>query len=513
MRAPRILIGATGSGSGKTTITCALLEILKRQGKKVQAFKCGPDYIDPMFHRTVLGIPSKNLDTFFTGEKMTAELFMESAVNVDVSVMEGVMGLYDGLGGIRKEGSAYDLATVTDTPVILIIDAHGMGRSILPLIAGFLSYDTNHLIRGIILNRTSGAFYETIRPEIEKSFPVEVLGYFPNQKDILLESRHLGLKRPEEIEQIAEMLTKTADMLEKTVDIGRLFAIADGALELPDRDILTTAEMTSELSDSDILTTTDRVSELPNSDIITTMDRASELPDDSTLEKDSSDNQKAHLQKNGKRPVIAVSRDEAFCFYYEDNLKALQKAGADIVFFSPLHDGSVPKEADGLLLLGGYPELYAKELSQNKTMLLDIREKAERGMPVVAECGGFMYLHQTMEDTEHHVYEMAGVVPGECFYTGKLVRFGYIELTEKEANFLPENVSIKGHEFHYFDSTANGDDCVALKPVSGKNYDCVFDKNSCFVGFPHLYYPSAPQFAENFVKKAKNYADRSEVNS
>lgn len=288
MRTPRILIGATGSGSGKTTITCALLEILKRQGKKVQAFKCGPDYIDPMFHRTVLGIPSKNLDTFFTGEKMTAELFMESAVNADISVMEGVMGLYDGLGGIRKEGSAYDLATVTDTPVILVIDAHGMGRSILPLIAGFLSYDTIHLIRGIILNRTSGAFFETIRPEIEKSFPVEVLGYFPNQKEILLESRHLGLKRPEEVEKMAELLDKTADMLEKSVDIDRLFAIAEGA---------------------------------------------SELPEGSTLEKDSYGKQKVHLQKSGKRPVIAVARDEAFCFYYEDNLKALEKAGAEIVFF------------------------------------------------------------------------------------------------------------------------------------------------------------------------------------
>ena len=463
MRAPRILIGATGSGSGKTTITCALLEILKRQGKKVQAFKCGPDYIDPMFHRTVLGIPSKNLDTFFTGEKMTAELFMESVENADISVMEGVMGLYDGLGGIRKEGSAYDLATVTDTPVILIVDAHGMGRSILPLIAGFLSYDTNHLIRGIILNRTSGAFFETIRPEIERSFPIAVLGYFPNQKDILLESRHLGLKRPEEVEKMAEMLAKTADMLEKTVDIDRLFAIAEGA---------------------------------------------SELSDGNTLENGSSGDQKVALRETEKKPVIAVSRDEAFCFYYEDNLKALQGAGAEIVFFSPLHDNGVPKEADGLLLLGGYPELYAKELSKNKPMLADIRKKAKSAMPIVAECGGFMYLHRTMEDMEHHVYEMAGVVPGECFYTGKLVRFGYIELEEKKANFLPENVSIKGHEFHYFDSTANGDECVALKLVSGKKYDCIFDEKSCFVGFPHLYYPSAPQFAENFVKKAKNYADR-----
>ena len=463
MRAPRILIGATGSGSGKTTITCALLEILKRQGKKVQAFKCGPDYIDPMFHRTVLGIPSKNLDTFFTGEKMTTDLFMESVENADISVMEGVMGLYDGLGGIRKEGSAYDLATVTDTPVILIVDAHGMGRSILPLIAGFLSYDTNHLIRGIILNRTSGAFFETIRPEIERSFPIAVLGYFPNQKDILLESRHLGLKRPEEVEKMAEMLAKTADMLEKTVDIDRLFAIAEGA---------------------------------------------SELSDDNTLENGSSGDQKVALREMEKKPVIAVSRDEAFCFYYEDNLKALQGAGAEIVFFSPLHDNGVPKEADGLLLLGGYPELYAKELSENKPMLADIRKKAKSAMPIVAECGGFMYLHRTMEDMEHRIYEMAGVVPGECFYTGKLVRFGYIELEEKKANFLPENVNIKGHEFHYFDSTANGDECVALKPVSEKKYDCIFDEKSCFVGFPHLYYPSAPQFAENFVKKAKNYADR-----
>lgn len=463
MRAPRILIGATGSGSGKTTITCALLEILKRQGKKVQAFKCGPDYIDPMFHRTVLGIPSKNLDTFFTGEKMTADLFMESVENVDISVMEGVMGLYDGLGGIRKEGSAYDLATVTDTPVILIVDAHGMGRSILPLIAGFLSYDTNHLIRGIILNRTSGAFFETIRLEIERSFPIAVLGYFPNQKDILLESRHLGLKRPEEVEKMAEMLAKTADMLEKTVDIDRLFAIAEGA---------------------------------------------SELSDDNTLENGSSGDQKVALRETEKKPMIAVSRDEAFCFYYEDNLKALQGAGAEIVFFSPLHDNGVPKEADGLLLLGGYPELYAKELSENKPMLADIRKKAKSAMPIVAECGGFMYLHRTMEDMEHRIYEMAGVVPGECFYTGKLVRFGYIELEEKKANFLPKNVNIKGHEFHYFDSTANGDECVALKPVSEKKYDCIFDEKSCFVGFPHLYYPSAPQFAENFVKKAKNYADR-----
>ena len=462
MRTPRILIGATGSGSGKTTITCALLEILKRQGKKVQAFKCGPDYIDPMFHRTVLGIPSKNLDTFFTGEKMTAELFMESAVNVDISVMEGVMGLYDGLGGIRKEGSAYDLATVTDTPVILVIDAHGMGRSILPLIAGFLSYDTIHLIRGIILNRTSGAFFETIRPEIEKSFPVEVLGYFPNQKEILLESRHLGLKRPEEVEKMAELLDKTADMLEKSVDIDRLFAIAEGA---------------------------------------------SELPEGSTLEKDSYGKQKVHLQKSGKRPVIAVARDEAFCFYYEDNLKALEKAGAEIVFFSPLHDGSVPKEADGLLLPGGYPELYAKELSENKTMLADIREKAKLAMPIVAECGGFMYLHETLTDENGQTYPMVGAIRGGCHNTGKLVRFGYVNVTEQESHFLSQKV-IRAHEFHYYDSDNNGESCEAVKPTTGRKWKCIHEGENFWWGYPHLYYPSNPAFVEHFIGEAKKWKKR-----
>ena len=199
MKAPRIMIAAAGSGSGKTLLTCSLLQALLDSGKKAAAFKCGPDFIDPMFHRKVLGVPSKNLDSFFTDENTTKFLFLEDAEGKDLSVIEGVMGLYDGLGGITEEASSYHLAKVTKTPVILVVDARGMGRSVIPLIAGFLQYDTARLIQGVILNRTGKMFYDAIKPEIETETGIPVLGYFPVQMEIKLESRHLGLRLPEEI--------------------------------------------------------------------------------------------------------------------------------------------------------------------------------------------------------------------------------------------------------------------------------------------------------------------------
>ena len=198
MNIPRIMIAAAGSGSGKTLLSCALMMLFSQEGKSVSAIKCGPDYIDPMFHRTVLGVPSRNLDTFFTGERLTKSLFARAAEGADLAVMEGVMGLYDGLGGIRKEGSSYHLAEVTKTPVILVVNAHGMGRSILPVIRGFLDYDRHHLIRGVILNQTSVTFCETIRPEIERELSLPVLGCLPKLKELHWDSRHLGLVMPEE---------------------------------------------------------------------------------------------------------------------------------------------------------------------------------------------------------------------------------------------------------------------------------------------------------------------------
>ena len=453
MKLHRVMIAAAKSGSGKTTITCALLQLLKNMGQKVVSYKCGPDYIDPMFHQKAIDIPSKNLDTFFTGEEETRKLFLMDRREDDFAVLEGVMGLFDGLGGIREEGSSYHLAKVTKTPILLVVDAKGMGRSVISLIAGFLNYDKEHLIKGVILNRMSKSYYEILKPLIEEELSITVVGYFPEQKQFRIESRHLGLMLPQELVDVKKRLQEAAGELQKTVSVEHILKIAGEASELEARGLISLESKNS-------------VSECP---------------------------------------IIAVARDEAFCFYYEDNLRLLQEYGAKLKFFSPIHDEGLPEGSCGILLGGGYPELYGAELSSNRNMLSSIKEAMESGIPVVAECGGFMYLHNKIIDKENQSYPMVGAIDAECHYTGKLVRFGYIELQEKDANFLPEGEMIRGHEFHYFDSQQNGENCVATKPVTGRNYPCVISKENCWLGFPHLYYPSNPAFAERFVERAKNY--------
>ena len=465
MKINRFMIAAPKSGSGKTMITCALLQLLKDSGKNVLSYKCGPDYIDPMFHKKVLGVPSKNLDTFFTDEKTTVQLFLDERADGDFAVLEGVMGLYDGLGGIYEQGSSYHLAKVTQTPIILVVDAKGMGKSVLALIAGFLQYDTHHLIKGVLLNRMSKGYYDIIKPLIEKELSVKVVGYFPEQKDIGLSSRHLGLVMPDELSDIKKQLNETADRLKKTIDMDLFIDIAEAADEIGDSE---NADVYNEKN-------------IGNCD------------------------QNEFSQNKAINTVnIAVATDEAFCFYYEDNLRMLEKCGAKLQYFSPLHDTSLPKDCDAMLLGGGYPELYAKELSKNVSMLNAIKKAFRAGMPTVAECGGFMYLH-TYILNQNCVFDMAGVLDGGCHFKGKLVRFGYIELAEKHSNFLPPNEKIKAHEFHYYDSTDNGADCIATKPATGRSYDCVISHDNYWLGFPHLYYPSNPHFAESLVRRAYEY--------
>ena len=455
-RVNRIMITAPRSGSGKTMITCALLKSLQKRGEQVVSFKCGPDYIDPMFHKKALGIPSKNLDTFFTKAEITRSLFLKDRKEDDFAVLEGVMGLFDGLGGVREEGSSYHLAKVTRTPIVLVVDAKGMGRSVVAVVAGFLAYDTENLIKGVILNRISKSYYSILKPLIEKELKIVVFGYFQEQKEVHFESRHLGLVMPNEIQDIQLQLQKVTESLEKTVSIDGIISVANQAEELLDN------------RDSVIQFT------------------------DAVLEKEDG-------------PVIAVAKDEAFCFYYEDNIRLLEAFGAKIHFFSPLRDKEIVQNCQGILLGGGYPELYAKQLSLNESMKSSIRNAIDNRIPIVAECGGFMYLHKELTDREGMSYPMVGAIPGKCGYEGKLVRFGYIELMEKNNNFLPVGECIRGHEFHYFDSTSNGEDVIARKPVTGKEYTCVIDKSNCWLGFPHLYYPSNPNFAKIFVEKARQY--------
>lgn len=452
-----ILLAAARSGSGKTTITCALLATLKKRSVRVRSFKSGPDYIDPMFHKKVIRVPSRNLDTFFSDENQIRSLYAYRQDDYDFSVIEGAMGLYDGLGGTAPEGSAYHLAQTLDLPVVLILDAHGMGRTMVALLAGLLRYDVDNRIMGVILNRTTEHFYETICPLIETQIGLPVLGFFPEQKEIQLDSRYLGLKLPNEIEGLQHQVSEAAEVLEETVDVERI-------LDLAQRWALLRGFHTHG-------------------------DRSQE----------EGDRLQVKMIAGKKQPRVALARDRAFCFYYEDNLRMLRKAGVELVEFSPLADEKLPEDIDGLILGGGYPELCAKELSENVSMREAIREAISAGLPSIAECGGFMYLHESLTDENGTTYPMAGVVPGGCRNSGKLVRFGYVEISEQEPHFLG-GTAIRGHEFHYYDSDSNGDDCVAVKPTSGKNWACIHAGEHHWWGYPHLYYPSNPAFVNHFLE-------------
>lgn len=453
-----IMIAAVKSGSGKTTVTCALLEALKQRGCRPASFKCGPDYIDPMFHKTVIDVPSCNLDSFFCGEELLREIYSQRMADNGIGVVEGVMGLFDGLGGIREEGSAYHVASILQLPILLVVDAHGMGRSIIPLLAGFLKYDRENRIKGVILNRTSRSFCERIAPVIEAELSLPVFGFLPNKSELKLESRHLGLKLPEEVKDIKKQICASAHTLEECVAVDRIIEMSDLAGSIPCSDDSLSKYVSPVLSQSPIR--------------------------------------------------IGIALDEAFCFYYEENLNLLKKLGAKLIPFSPMHDHVLPEQLDGLLLGGGYPELHAKRLEENVAMRSSIRQAIQSGMPSVAECGGFLYLHAALQNEKGETYEMCNVLPGKCFYAGKLVRFGYIELAEKQPVFLSKGSVIKGHEFHYYDSETNGLDCTARKPASGVSFDCIHLGQCHFWGFPHLYYPSNPEFAVHFLEEARRFSEK-----
>lgn len=452
MTLKRMVIAATGSGSGKTTITCGLLGALKDKGLKPCSFKCGPDYIDPMFHRKVLDIPAGNLDTFFTEDELTRKLFAEE-YSGDIAVIEGVMGLYDGLGGVEAIGSTYDLARVLQAPIILVVNGRGKGRSLLAEIKGFLDFDTNHLIKGVILNKVSEGFGSKLGALIEEELGIKYIGFVENNNDLTVDSRHLGLVLPEEIEDIKLKQTEIKQLVSKGLDLDLIVDIASAVQNI---------EESGESNRNTVKTSED--------DIV-----------------------------NAKSLKLAVARDEAFCFYYRENLKLLEEAGVELVYFSPLRDSSLPKGCSGLLLGGGYPENYLKELSANTSMKQAINKAINDGIPVMAECGGFMYLLDSIADKEGNSYPMVGAIKGVATWTGKLVRFGYVTIN------LDKDMMVKGHEFHYYDTDNNGEDMVVTKSSTGKSYNAMHRINGGFVGFPHLYYPSAPEVVSDFVEVMKNY--------
>lgn len=446
MKFPRIMLAATSSGSGKTLITCGILQALVNRKLITASFKCGPDYIDPMFHTKIIGTRSSNLDTFFTDKNLTRYLFAETAKEADISVIEGVMGYYDGIAGVSTKASSYDLAKCTKTPVILIVGCKGMSLSILSVIQGFLQFRSDSQIAGVILNQISKSLYPQMKKAIEKTLSIKVFGYVPIIKDLSLESRHLGLVTPDEIHDLQEKMDKLAKLMEETLELDEVLLIAEKAPKI-----------------------SYQVPKLP--------------------------------WINGE-PLIAVAKDPAFCFYYKDNLEILKKIGAKLVEFSPLQDEQLPENIDGLLLGGGYPELYARELSQNTSMLVSIYKALEKGLPSLAECGGFMYLHESLEDMQGKEFPMVGVINGKAFRTNQLNRFGYITMNSNKNQLIAEKGEIiRGHEFHYFDSTSCGESFTARKPIRNKEWNCLWGNDSLAAGFPHLYYYSNPNIPYHFLSK------------
>lgn len=449
MKIPRILLAAGASGSGKTLITCGLLQALKNRGMTVASFKCGPDYIDPMFHSRVIGTKSGNLDTFFTSDEDTRQLLLEGAKDCQIAVLEGVMGYYDGVGGTTTKASAYDLASVTDTPVILIVNSKGMSLSLAAYIKGFLEYRKDSHIRGVILNQMSPMLYPRMKEHIENELGIPVLGYVPKVEHCVIESRHLGLVLPDEIPELKKRLLELTDILEKTLDMDGILKLAEEAPEFPNE------------------TGTGGKSEPPS-----------------------------------EKVRLGVAEDEAFCFIYRENLRLLEQLGAELVPFSPIHDRQLPENLDGLLLYGGYPELYGKELEANISIREEIARVLEDGMPCMAECGGFMYLHEELKDMNGVCHRMVGRIPGKTFYTGKLSRFGYVYLEKKDSAHMGR---IPAHEFHYYDSENCGEAYRASKPVGKRGWDCMHDDGRLLAGFPHLYYYGNQELPKEFLGRCLTY--------
>ena len=440
----QFLVAAPCSGSGKTTLTCALLAALKRRGQDPCSFKSGPDYIDPMFHRAVLGVESHNLDLFFSAPETVRALYAQAAAGHGAAVCEGAMGFYDGLGGVSDTASAWHLADTLGLPVLLVVQPRGASLTLAAQINGLKQFRTPSHLAGILLNDCAPHLYALLAPMLERETGLPVLGYLPHLPQAAVESRHLGLKTADEIADLQEKIALLADAL--VLDWQRLAVLT----EKPAPEALPGAAAPTSVR-------------------------------------------------------IAVAKDEAFCFTYAETLDALRDAGAELVLFSPVQDAVLPENIGGLYLPGGYPELYAKTLSENKTMMASIRQAVQAGLPTAAECGGFLYLGRSLEDADGKAWPMADVLPGDGIRVGRLVRFGYAAMTAKADSMLfRAGETLPIHEFHHWDSTANGTAFTACKNEK-MQWECGFANENFYAGFPHLYWAGTP-LPGRFVRAAERYS-------
>ncbi len=444
---PRLVIAGTHSGVGKTTIATALMAALTRRGKRVQPFKAGPDFIDPTFHRAATARASRNLDGWMLTRETNLALFARACEDADIAIVEGVMGLFDGRDGSSDAGSTAELAKWLSAPVILIVDGSAMARSAAALVRGFETFDPDLNLAGVIFNRIAGqAHFDFIRAAVEPSCRALPLGFLTANPAISFPDRHLGLFLADEV-LTPQRLEALTDWIESSLDLNLLLELAATApaieAEIPDRPI-------------------------PQS-----------------------------------RARIGIARDRAFCLYYQDNLDLLTALGCELVEFSPLSDSALPENLNGLYLGGGYPELHAAALSANASMLMSIRQFALQNRPICAECGGFMYLCESIIDLDGAVHPMTGLFPTRARMQPSLAALGYIEVEQLTNDcWLRRGEKIRGHEFRYSQIDEMPPHIArncSVTSIQGTRAEG-FSAGSVLAGYIHLHFASCPEFAERFVK-------------
>ena len=456
---PRLIIAAPESGAGKTTLSIGLMAALTRSGIEVQPYKVGPDFIDPSLHRLVCGRPSRNLDTWLLPSELIPELFIRTTCKADIALIEGVMGFYDGLGGSNEEASTAEMARILKAPVLLVVDAHGAARSVAAVVLGFKKFDARISLAGVILNRVAGEKHAKMCQEaIEINTGVPVLGAIPFEESIKLPERHLGLIPAPERSIPITYLSNLTRIITDHVDLARLIEAARNCPEL-----------------------TEPKSIIENREIA--------------------------------KIKLSVAFDEAFNFYYQDALDYLDQQGFEIKSFSPLHDETLPIGTSGIYIGGGFPEVYAQRLEENQEMRRSILRAAEDGMPIIAECGGLMYLSQSLTTLEQRKHAMVGVLPGDTEMTGQLT-LNYTEATTTSVHpFLKSGDKIRGHEFHYskiINLPRDARFAYELSPGRGveRNHDGLVEY-SVLGSYMHTHFVGCPTYAKAFVETCRRYSAKS----
>jgi len=479
MNIPRIVIAGTQSGVGKTSVALALMAAYRKRGLRVQPFKVGPDYIDPSYHRVATGLPSHNLDSWLLSKETVQELFIEKGNNCDIAIIEGVMGLFDGLGTKEETASTQEIAKLLQAPILLVIDAKGMSRSGAAMVLGYAKFDPSLKIAGVILNRVSSQnHYQILKESIEHYTGIPVLGGLYKNENLKIPERHLGLMTAEENPE-----------LQKCLDLLTELTVGDASTERPGFDLDRIIKIAQE-----------------NSIILPVEKRGQSL--------------------KGQSPFlrIGVARDMAFSFYYQANLDLLEELGAELIFFSPLKDKNLPEDCSALYFGGGFPEIYAGDLGDNLSFIGSIKNAIQSALPIYAECGGLIYLSESIQTMDGRSFPMIGAVPGNIVMTGKLQNFGY-----KEGKLLKDTLlgtkgdSIRGHEFHY---SVNGDSALfartnrALSPftayeLQGRRTTHTqwegFSHGSILASYLHLHFYTDPSWAERFVESGREYLKKKEV--